>query len=268
MKASFVTANFVAREIGYRMPEGWGQGDRATNDAFKPIETFAERFELMIEEVAEMGFGTIDLWTAHLNPLWATDRHVSQAKAILMKNGISVYSLAGGFGSNLDEFRRSCEIANQLGAKTLGGFASTLESDRDATVAMLREYAVTLGLENHPEKTPDEVKARLTSGDSDVVGACVDTGWWGTQGYDAANAIRELGMHVKGVHLKDVAALGSHESCALGKGVVPIRDCVVALYEAGYKGALGIEHEPNNRDPRTEVAASLAVVEAELAALG
>jgi len=39
---SFMSANYVAREVGYAM-HGWGHGDRATNDAFRPLETYEGR---------------------------------------------------------------------------------------------------------------------------------------------------------------------------------------------------------------------------------
>ena len=35
---SFITANFVAREIGYSMSD-WGEGDRATQECFRPNES-------------------------------------------------------------------------------------------------------------------------------------------------------------------------------------------------------------------------------------
>ena len=41
MTISFVTANYVAREVGWAM-HGWGHGDRETNAAFAPLETYAE----------------------------------------------------------------------------------------------------------------------------------------------------------------------------------------------------------------------------------
>ena len=43
-KISFMSANFVAREIGYNMDSGWMQGDTATNEHFSPLATFEERF--------------------------------------------------------------------------------------------------------------------------------------------------------------------------------------------------------------------------------
>ena len=97
-------------------------------------------------------------------------------------------------------------------------------------------------------------------------GACVDTGWWGTQGYDAARAIEELGAHVLHVHLKDVLALDEpHETCRWGDGIVPVRACVDALRRIGYTGAIAVEHEPETYDPSDEVRAMRVELEGWLA---
>ena len=55
-----MTANYVARETGYAM-HGWGHGDRATNESFAPIETYAERFDALLRDVKELGFDTVDI---------------------------------------------------------------------------------------------------------------------------------------------------------------------------------------------------------------
>ena len=47
---SFMSANYVARQIGYNMTGGWGQGDKATNDWFRPVETYEERLGEMLEQ--------------------------------------------------------------------------------------------------------------------------------------------------------------------------------------------------------------------------
>ena len=85
-------------------------------------------------------------------------------------------------------------------------------------------------------------------------GTTVDTGWWGTRGYDARRAIVELGEHVLHVHLKDVLAVGEpHETCVWGEGVVDIEGCVAELRGSAYDGALTIEHEPEDHDPSDEI---------------
>ena len=69
---SFMTANYVARELGYGAADEWGPFDAATNAAFQPIGTFPERFDALLAEIAGAGFDAIDLWFGHLNWRWST----------------------------------------------------------------------------------------------------------------------------------------------------------------------------------------------------
>jgi L-ribulose-5-phosphate 3-epimerase len=246
---AFMTANYVARETGYTM-HGLGHGDRITNEAFAPLETYGERFDALLRDIRRLGFDTIDLWGAHLGPDWATDAHVDAAREALARHGIRVATYANWVGpSNIE---RSCELTLALGASVIGG---GLSGDSEAVVPVLERYGVLLGIENHPEKTPVEVVAKIERGGG-AFGATVDTGWWGTQGYDASRAIEELGEHVLHVHLKDVLALDEpHETCRWGEGIVPIEDCVRTLQRMGYAGAIAVEHEPETFDPSEDVRA-------------
>jgi sugar phosphate isomerase/epimerase len=92
-------------------------------------------------------------------------------------------------------------------------------------------------------------------------GATVDTGWFGTQGYDAARAIEELGERVVHVHLKDVFEVGQHRTSGYGHGVVPLERCVDALARNGYAGAISIEHEPDDHDPSDEIREARVLLE-------
>ena len=254
---SFMTANFVARELGYNMDGGWGQGDRATNDYFRPLETFAERFEGVLKEIRAMEFDTIDLWLAQLNPELATDEHIVSARQLLDRYGFSLASFAGWFGASVGEFERCCRLAVALGCTVLGGTTSMLEKDRSFVVAALQKYGLRLGLENHPEKTPQVMLRQIGDGGGGAIGTTVDTGWYATQGYDAAKAIRELGDHIVYVHMKDVFKEGlPHETCRYGEGIVPLAECVRALQEIGYEGPISLEHEPEHSDPTADVIAS------------
>lgn len=257
---SFMSANFVARQLGYHMTQGWGEGDRATNDHFKPVSTFAERFEEVLRDVRDLGFNAIDLWTGHLNPQWATDTHITTAKQLLAKYRLSVPSLAGNFGSSREVFEASCKLARALGVPVLGGSTSLLEGDRVFLVETLKRYQVKLGVENHPEKHPDELLAKIGSDGEGTIGAAVDTGWFATQGFDAAKALELLGDHLLGVHFKDVREVGQHNTCGYGAGIVPLERCLDVLQRSGYKGAISVEHEPEDRDPSDACKESLKML--------
>jgi sugar phosphate isomerase/epimerase len=255
---TFVTANYVAREVGYAM-HGWGHGDRSTNDAFAPLETYAERIDALFANIADLGFDTVDVWGAHLSPAWATDAHIDAAAAALERHDLGVSTYATWVGpKNVD---RACELTRALGASIIGGGFS---GEPEKLASALDRHDVWLAVENHPEKTPMDVIAKLERG-GPRFGATVDTGWWGTQGYDAARAIEELGDRVWHVHLKDVPARGEpHETCRLGEGIVPIDRCIAVLKSLGYAGAIAVEHEPETFDPSDDLRAMRAELEAWL----
>ena len=246
---SFMGANYVARQLDYRMTGGWGQGERAASEHFRPIGTFAARFEEILVDVRRLGFSAMDLWTAHLSPGWATGRHIDLALQLLQKHELNVPSLAGWFGSTPEEFEASCDLAAAMQIPVLGGSTSMLEKDPVFVVERLEQHGLKLGVENHPERTPAELRAKMKGAESGRIGATVDTGWFGTQGYDAAQAIEELGSVLYHVHLKDVREVGSHDTCRFGEGVVPLEECVKALQRISYTGAISVEHEPESFDP-------------------
>jgi len=254
-----MTANFVAREAGWAM-HGWGHGDRLTNEAFAPLETFAERFDRLLADVRALGFDTIDLWGAHLNPEWATDEHIAQAAEALLARSVSVATY--GAWVHIHHLDRACLIARAVGTDVIG--AGMSGKPREAA-EMLRRHGVRLAIENHPERVPAELLARIEAGDR-ALAATVDTGWWATQGFDPARAIEELGRHVAHVHLKDVLHEGEpHETCPWGEGIVDVEACVRALERLGYSGAYTVEHEPEDHDPSAEIRAMRERLEGWLA---
>lgn len=132
-------------------------------------------------------------------------------------------------------------------------------------MAILQAHNVRLGIENHPEKRPQELLEKIGDGGGGSIGACVDTGWFGTQGFDAVFALVELRQVLVHVHLKDVVAAGGHVTCRFGKGVVPIEKCVETLQRLGYTGAISVEHEPEHFDPSEDCKASLRLLRRWLA---
>ncbi len=259
---SFMTANYVAREVGFNMTRGWGQGDRAANEYYKPIETFGERLNDMLGIVRSLDFQAIDLWTSHLNPSWATNEHLKIACDVVRKHELRVVSIAGWLGSTPSEFEMACKIATALECPVLGASTSMLEKDRPFVVRTLKKYDLKLGLENHPEKTPEDLLSKIGDGGEGTIGACVDTGHFGTQGYSAARAIEKLDGYLFHIHLKDVLHVGEpHETCRFGQGIVPVEECAQVLKRLNYQGAISIEHEPELYDPSQDCKVGREVVQ-------
>ena len=74
------------------------------------------------------------------------------------------------------------------------------------------------------------------------------------------------------VHLKDIRAPRAapsglelvdmgHETCRVGDGILPLEAFTTTLRDRGYHGPLGIEHEPEDFDPREDARTSREVVE-------
>jgi L-ribulose-5-phosphate 3-epimerase len=254
MQWAFVTANYVGRALGYTQyadVSNWGVNHRATVEQFHGPQ-FAERFEDLVAGIKAGGFDAIELWVAHLEPLIATPEMVETAVAILARHQLPVISYTAGFGqpgvARADAVR-IFETAQRLGARVL---AQGFHPANGALVSELgAQYGIRMGLENHPQKNAQEV-IDIVAPFAPWVGAAIDTGWFGTQGYDAARAVRELRDHLVHVHLKDVAAAGGHHTCVLGEGVVDIRGVLRELKQIGYAGPISIEHEPYNYDPMPE----------------
>lgn len=269
---SFVTANLVARPLGYRMDRGWVQGDQASNAWFAPLETFEDRFDSLLGEIKALGFQSIDLWCAHLHWRWATPQHIETAKSLLGKHGLAVRSYPAWVMGGPADLHAVCRLCAALDIPYFVGNCQLFADDRAAAVAILREHGVGYAIENHPEKSAAEMLARLGSGDEDLVGIGLDTGWCATAGWDALQAVKELGSRLFAVHLKDVKPRRAektglqfidmgHETCRLGDGIVPIRAIVEHLRVTGFRGSIGIEHEPETYNPSDEVRESRERVE-------
>ena len=264
---SFMSANFVAKELGYGAADEWAPYDAATNAAFEPLETFPGRFDALLTTITGLGFDTIDLWFGQLNWSWATPDHVASAREALARHGVRVVSLAGHVGATTEELAAACRLANDLDVDLIAGVGEVVRRDREGSASVLRAHGVRFGLENHPEKTPREVLDAIGD-DADVLGAAVDTGWWATQSYDPVAAIDELSDRLFHVHLKDVEEPGTHVSCMHGEGCANVAGCVEKLLELGYTGPVSIEHEPYDRDPTDECVPLLARLREQLAARG
>lgn len=262
MNISFISANFVARELGYNMTQGWMQGDGATQAHFAPIATFELRFRAMLAEVKALGFVHLDLWGAHLHPDWASPDHVAAARAALHDLGLTVHSLAAWCGS-LEHIKGFARVANGIGASVLAGGAPVVRTSRAEALTILRDQGVKIAFENHPEKSATEILEQIGA-DTDVLGAAPDTGWWATQGTSAPEALHELKNHLLTVHLKDIKQSGAHETCRFGDGVADIAGCVAVLKDIGYTGVVGIEHEPEHHDPKADVLYSKGWLESRL----
>ncbi len=258
---SFVTANFVARELDYNITEGWHQGNNATNDYFRPIDTFPKRFDAMLREIKQLGFQSIDLWVAHFHWAWASKDHIKIANSLLTKHRIKPASMVGSFGETPLEFEAACKLANALGIKLLTGHTKLLDTHRDKTVELLRKYRLRHGIINHSEKNAEELLKRIGNDNRELLGTVVDTGWFASQGADLLQTFEDLAPTLMLVQLKNIESQTNTSTTRFDKGYLSIQDCVSKLKELKFNGTLSIEHTPFNKDPTKDCKANLSLLQ-------
>jgi L-ribulose-5-phosphate 3-epimerase len=252
LQLTFCSANYVARAANYALkPFNWGEAERITVERMSPAE-----FDAICGDVVAAGFQTIEVWRGHAWHATLDESSAAVLRQTMAHHRLTPVSYAGGLSG--PEAGAMLRAARLLG---IGLVAGGLPLERAPEIASLaREQGMRVAIENHPERHADEVLAKI--GDhADVLGACVDTGWWLTQGYDPVAAVRALGKHLFHVHLKDIRAAGKHETCALGDGLLDVAAVLAALREVGYDGYLSVEHEPDDYDPTTEIVRSRELVE-------
>lgn len=245
-----MSANFLAREIGYQKSAGYGEGGRSVAETYSPAATYAERIDGLFAEVAAMGYRGIDLWTAHCNPAWATATHIDGLLAASQRHGVEIVSLAGSLGNNLEQIEKTCQLARDIRCPLLGLGCAALPSHTAEVAAILDRYQIKLAFENHPEeKTPQHVLEKIGHGRWPSIGVACDTGWWGTHGYPVLDAIDALKEQILLVHLKNVQAPGAHVAARFDEGCVDLRSAVQHLRKIGYSGWISLEYEPFEGDP-------------------
>ena len=259
-------SSLVGAQANYQAD--WSHSVAAVNAYYRPLETFAERFDAMLKGVVALGYTAVDVWTAgQLNWVWATPAHIDRAAQLLTKHGLQVTSLGGDFGATPEEFENACRMAAGITTPLLSGTPPLLFTDRAPVLERLKHYGLRLAIENHPERTPTEMLVKIGDGAGGLIGTCIDTGWYATRGYDAAQAIFDLKDHLMHVHLKDVLAPRAeisageeHVNCGYGKGIVPIDRCLEALRTIGYTHDISIENHTTDHNPEEELREALARV--------
>lgn len=235
-RIAFNTANLVARFTNYRFElKHWGEQHQKT-----VARTDEAAWAAICREIAAAGFRAVEVWEAHAAPESLNHEKAGLWKRMLDDHGLQPVGYAGGLR------RETLEICQWLGIPHVDGGLRGLTPEQ--ATALCQEFGVCFNIENHPEKTAAEALAKV-SGGNDWLGLCVDTGWFGTQAADVPAQIRAAGPFVRHTHIKDVKAVGGHETCLLGEGVVNVAGCLAALREIGYRGWYSWEDEPEDRNP-------------------
>lgn len=235
-RIAFNTANLVARVSNYRFElSHWMDQHQKTIAA-----TDEAAWRAICREIAATGFKAVEIWEAHASPEVMSLERARLWKKILEDAGLRPVAYAGTLR------RESLQMAAWMEIPHIDGGLGSLSLEQ--ATSLCREFQIGFNLENHPEKSAAEILKKIGGGNQ-WLGVCVDTGWLGTQGVPAAEAIKTIGPFVRHAHIKDVKAAGKHETCLLGEGIVNVPACLKALSEIKYAGWYSWEDEPEDRNP-------------------
>jgi sugar phosphate isomerase/epimerase len=249
---AFVTANLVAQVTDYKFELAhWGDQHKKTVAA-----TDEAAWRAICAEIAAQGFTAIEIWEAHAAPEVMDRGRCATWKSIMDDNGLK----AIGYGGTLS--RKTLEICRWLMIPQINGWIG--ENTPEQATALCKAMGVRYNIENHPQKTAQELLA-VVGGGNEWLGVCADTGWFGTQGVSGPDIIRACGPLVRHTHIKDVKAAGAHNTCLLGEGVAQVAECIAALKETGYSGWYSWEDEPEDRNPFDSAVRNRQWIEKQLA---
>ncbi len=235
-RIAFNTANLVARVTNYRYElENWMEQHKKTIAA-----TDAAAWRSICRKIAGAGFKAVEVWEAHASPEGLDQAKAMEWKQILGQSGLKPVAYAGSLR------RETVQICRWLGIPHIDGGLGSLTPEQ--ATALCEESGMSFNVENHPEKSPEEILEKIGGGNR-WLGVCIDTGWLGTQGVSAPEVIKACGALVRHVHVKDVKQTGKHETCPLGEGVVNVAECLKTLREIKYGGWYSWEDEPEDRNP-------------------
>ncbi|HJP33843.1 MAG: sugar phosphate isomerase/epimerase family protein [Candidatus Latescibacteria bacterium] len=242
MAIAFNTANLVAQFTDWRFQlSNWG-----AQDALSARSMTEEVWDSTCAMIRAAGFDAVEVWSAHISPALTDEPRARRFREILDGHGLLPIGAAGGM---TPELARVCQWMDMPACN--GGFRCA-----EDVLKIAEATGIAANYENHPEKSAQAILDRI--GPDERIGVALDSGWLGTQGVDAVEAVRILGRRIRHVHLKDVKAPGAHETCQLGTGCVNLEGMIGALKEIGYQGHWSWEDEPEDRNPFDIAAATHA----------
>jgi hypothetical protein len=150
-------------------------------------------------EIAAAGFRAVEVWEAHAAPEALDEAKARLWKRILDDHGLTPIAYAGGLRP---ETLRMCQW---LGIPHVDG--GLRDNTPEKATALCREHGVRFNIENHPEKSAEEILAKIGGGTSGSASASTPAGSGRRE--PRARDDQACAPFVRHTHIKDVKAAGS-----------------------------------------------------------
>jgi len=216
-----------------------------------------------------LGVSRISLKSMHL-PLEAPPDEIRRAASKVRSAGLDLY--AGGviYMTSEAQVRQAFDYAGAAGLRIIVGVPN--HELLDLAEARVKETGILLAIHNHGPTdkiypTPDSVAERIGGRDRRI-GLCLDVGHTMRSGVDPAEAALKHAGRLLDIHIKDVSAATAEGSTVeIGRGVIDVPKLLRTLIKLGYRGAVSLEYEKDEKDPLPGAAESMGYVRGVLASL-
>ncbi|NKB35018.1 MAG: TIM barrel protein [Pseudomonadales bacterium] len=222
--------------------------------------------------VEELGLNEIELTSAQIRlhgapaDELATLADIRKLRRMLADAGVR--ATAYGFipiGTDLEQNLRIFQSAQELELRNLTVIPE--ENPLDHLEELADRFGIRLAIHNNaPGRAFDSMEQvyRALAGRGENIGACVDVGNVLRSNEDPAQAIRQLGEKVFGIHLKDVSSRSvDSDVIGLGEGVLDTEAFFAALRETDMPSdmACSLEYLARPTEPIPNMQRSLALAE-------
>ena len=103
---------------GTRTLGGWRRCRTATGELLKAPDAYSRAHERCVRRRRCWGrLSAVELWSGHLDPLWASNEHVERALEAAAAHGLEIVSFAADMGGTIEEAQVTCRLASALGPK-------------------------------------------------------------------------------------------------------------------------------------------------------
>ncbi len=225
----------------------------------------------LIDFMHQLNMRNINLKDFHLpmTPLDAVpaEAAVYRDAGLVITGGGTIYFLK----DDDDDIRQKFDYAKAAGFPLIVG--SPTRECIDRVESFVKKYDIKLAIHNHgPEDkqwpSPHDILKVVSTMDKRM-GCCVDVGHTMRAGDNVPQTLRDVGPRLLDMHMKDLKSATEKESqCAVGEGIMPVREIFQTLIDMKYSGYVDLEYEINGKDPMPGVTESINFMRKTLAGMG
>lgn len=203
------------------------------------------RLDARLARIKSLGFDYVELYKGDVAfETWGDDSS-ERIMDLFAKNDLKLAGYCVGGVNSSEDFEHYFAFADALGTELLTGTVGREPELVGRLAEACRRWGKQYAIEPHGKTTtlcdPVEILAAVER-HPDELGACPDTGWFASQGFDAVAGVDLLKNVTLHTHLKDWRR-DTGRAATPGDGDLDMARVICILRDSGYGGVWSIEWE-------------------------